>query len=127
MQQRTPVNSSRVPTPVGPYSQAVCTGSFLFTSGIIPIDLQTGAISEGSIEDHAHLVFRYLRMLAEDAGTHLDKAVKVTIFLTDIAHFQQVNAVYTQYFSEPYPARSALQVAALPKGAMIEVEAVISL
>lgn len=127
MQQRIPVITPEAPAAIGPYSQAVRTDSFLFTSGIIPIDIQTGGISEGSIEEHAHLVFRYLSAVAEAAGTCLARAVKVTIFLTDIAHFQQVNAVYIQYFNEPYPARTALQVAALPKGAMIEVEAVILL
>ena len=93
----------------------------------IPIDPQTGNIPEGSIEDHAHLVFRNLSALAEAGGTSLANAVKVTVFLTDIANFQRVNAVYTQYFSEPYPARSAVQVAALPLGAPLEIEAIIEL
>ena len=124
---RTPIHTDKAPAAVGPYSQAIATDSLLFTSGTIPIDPQTGTIPEGSIEDHAHLVFRNLGAVAEAAGTTLDKAVKVTVFLTDIAHFSRVNTVYAQYFKEPYPARSAVQVAALPLGAAIEVEAIIAL
>jgi len=124
---RTPITTNKAPAAIGPYSQAIVTGSLLFTSGSIPIDPRTGTIPEGSIEDHAHQVFRNLAAIAEAAGTRLDKAVKVTIFLADIADFQRVNTVYAQYFTEPYPARSAVQVAALPLGAAIEVEAVIAL
>lgn len=124
---RTPIHTEKAPAAVGPYSQAIATDTLLFTSGSIPIDPQTGTIPEGSIEDHAHLVFRNLAAIAEAAGTSLAKAVKVTVFLSDIAHFQRVNAVYAHYFTEPYPARSAVQVAALPLGAAIEVEAVIAL
>ena len=125
--KRTPIHTDKAPAAVGPYSQAIATGSLLFTSGTIPIDPQTGKIPEGSIEDHAHLVFRNLSALAEAAGTSLANTVKVTIFLTDITHFQRVNAVYAQYFSEPFPARSAVQVAALPLGAALEAEAIIDL
>lgn len=125
--QRSPISTTQAPAAIGPYSQAIRTDSLLFTSGTIPIDPQTGTIPEGSIEEHAHLVFRNLNAIAEAAGTSLAKAVKVTVFLTDIDHFQQVNTVYAQYFTEPYPARSAVQVAALPKGATIEVEAIIEL
>ena len=124
---RTPIHTDKAPAAVGPYSQAIAAGSLLFTSGTIPLDPQTGKIPEGSIEDHAHLVFRNLSALAEAGGTSLAKAVKVTVFLTDIAHFQRVNAVYAQYFSQPFPARSAVQVAALPLGAALEVEAIIAL
>jgi len=125
--RRIPVKTDKAPAAIGPYSQAIVTDSLLFTSGSIPIDPQTGVLSEGSIEDHAHLVFRNLGAIAEAAGTRLDKAVKVTVFLADMAHFQRVNTVYVQYFTEPYPARSAVQVAALPMGATIEVEAIIAL
>lgn len=125
--RRIPVKTDKAPAAIGPYSQAIVTDSLLFTSGSIPIDPQTGALPEGSIEDHAHLVFRNLCAIAQAAGTRLDKAVKVTVFLADMAHFQRVNAVYAQYFTEPYPARSAVQVAALPMGATIEVETIIAL
>lgn len=124
---RTPIRTDRAPAAIGPYSQAIAIDSLLFTSGTLPIDPRTGKIPEGSIEEHAHLVFRNLTALAEAGGTSLAKAVKVTVFLADIANFARVNAVYAQYFSEPYPARSAVQVAALPLGAAIEVEAIIAL
>jgi 2-iminobutanoate/2-iminopropanoate deaminase len=124
---RTPIHTEKAPAAVGPYSQAIATDTLLFTSGSIPIDPRTGTIPEGSIEDHAHLVFRHLAAIAEAAGTSLAKAVKVTVFLSDIADFKRVNAVYAHYFTEPYPARSAVQVAALPLGAAIEVEAIIAL
>jgi len=124
---RTPIRTDKAPTAIGPYSQAIAIDSLLFTSGTLPIDPRTGKIPEGSIEEHAHLVFHNLTALAEAGGTSLAKAVKVTVFLADIANFQRVNAVYAQYFSEPYPARSAVQVAALPLGAAIEVEAIIAL
>ncbi len=124
---RTPIHTDKAPAAIGPYSQAIATDSLLFTSGTLPIDRQIGKIPEGSIEEHAHLVFRNLSALAEAGGTSLANTVKVTIFLADIANFQRVNTVYAQYFSEPYPARSVVQVAALPLGAPIEVEAVIAL
>jgi 2-iminobutanoate/2-iminopropanoate deaminase len=125
--KRTPIHTDKAPAAVGPYSQAIATDSLLFTSGTIPIDPQTGKIPEGTIEEHAHLVFRNLSALAEAGGTSLANAVKVTVFLADIANFARVNAIYAQYFSEPFPARSAVQVAALPLGAAIEVEAILTL
>lgn len=125
--QRIPIKTDKAPAAIGPYSQAIANDSLLFASGSIPIDPRTGIIAEGGIEDHAHQVFRNLAAVAEAAGTRLDKAVKVTVFLADFADFQRVNAVYAQYFAEPYPARSTVQVAALPLGATIEVEAIIAL
>ena len=123
---KTAIHTDKAPAAVGPYSQAIAIDSLLFTSGTLPIDPQTGTIGEGSIEDHAHQVFRNLTAVAEAGGTSLEKAVKVTVFLTDMGHFQRVNTVYAQYFNQPYPARSAIQVASLPLGAAIEVEAVIA-
>lgn len=124
---RIPVHTEKAPAAVGPYSQAIATDSLLFTSGVIPIDPQTGKIPEADIETHAHLVLKNLAAIAEAAGTDLSKALKVTVFLADINNFQRVNAVYAEYFKEPFPARSAFQVAALPLGAAIEIEAVIAL
>lgn len=121
---KTIVNTEKAPAAIGPYSQAVVTGNLLFTSGQLPIDPATGNIPEGSIEDRAHIVFKNLSAIAGAAGTGLDKAVKTTVFLADIADFAAVNGIYGQYFKEPFPARSAFQVAALPLGADIEVEAV---
>ncbi len=124
---KTIIATDKAPAAIGPYSQAVSTGQLLFTSGQLPIDPKTGEIPEGSIEDRAHLVFQNLTAIAEKAGVSLDKVVKTTVFLTDINDFQAVNQVYGQYFKEPFPARSAFQVAALPLGADIEVEAIIQL
>lgn len=124
---RTPIHTEQAPAAVGPYSQAIVHGGLLFTSGSIPIDPATGTIAEGSIEEHAHQALRNLGAIAQAAGTSLAKAIKVTVFLTDIGNFKRVNDVYSQYFTEPFPARSAVQVAALPLGADIEVEAVIAL
>lgn len=125
--RRTPVHTDRAPAAVGPYSQAIAVDGLLFTSGTIPIDPATGRIPDGDIEEHAHLVFRNLGAVAEAAGARLTNAVKVTVFLTDMADFQRVNTVYRQYFTEPFPARSAVQVVALPLGATIEAEAIIAL
>ena len=124
--QRIAIHTDKAPAAVGPYSQAIATDSLLFTAGMIPIDPQTGKIAEADIETHAHQVFRNLQAVAEAAGTELSKALKVTVFLIDMADFQRVNSVYAQYFQQPYPARSAIQVAALPLGAAIEVEAIIA-
>jgi 2-iminobutanoate/2-iminopropanoate deaminase len=125
--KRIPIHTDKAPAAVGPYSQAIATDSLLFTSGVIPIDPQTGVIPEADIEVHAHQVFRNLKAIVETAGSDLSKAVKVTVFLTNMADFQRVNGVYAQYFQEPFPARSAIQVAALPLAATIEVEAIFGL
>jgi 2-iminobutanoate/2-iminopropanoate deaminase len=124
---RRSVHTDKAPAAVGPYSQAIATDSLLFTSGVIPIDPLTGTIPEADIEVHAHQVFRNLRAIVEAAGTDLSRALKVTVFLTNMADFQRVNVVYAEYFQEPLPARSAFQVAGLPLNAPIEVEAVIAL
>lgn len=121
------IQTTKAPAAIGPYSQAVISGNFLFTSGALPIDPETSTIVEGSIEDRAHMVFKNLAAIATEAGTSLTNTVKTTVYLANIADFQAVNGVYASYFSEPFPARSAFQVAALPLGADLEVEAVIAL
>lgn len=121
------IKTDHAPAAIGPYSQAVISNGLLFTSGQLPIDPATGKIPEGSIEDLAHIVFKNLEAIAKEAGTSLDNAVKTTVYLADINNFQAVNSVYAQYFKEPYPARSAFQVAALPLGADVEVEAIFQL
>lgn len=125
--KKKPVKTDKAPAAIGPYSQGIITGNLVFTSGQLPIDPATGKIPEGPIEDRAHLVFKNLDALAKEAGTSLDAAVKTTVYLADIKDFAAVNQVYAQYFKEPFPARSAVQVAALPLGADIEVEAVFQL
>ena len=122
---KKPITIDGTPKAIGPYSQGIVTGKLLFTSGQLPIDPATGKIPDVSIEKHAHQAFKNLEAIAKAAGTSLDKVVKTTVFLSDINNFQAVNQVYAQYFNEPFPARSAFQVAALPLGADVEVEAVI--
>lgn len=124
---KTIIETTEAPAAIGPYSQAVATGDLLFTSGALPIDPATGKMVEGSIADRAHQVFKNLAAVAKEAGTSLDNAVKTTVYLADISDFQAVNAVYSEYFKAPFPARSAFQVAALPLGSDIEVEAILNL
>jgi 2-iminobutanoate/2-iminopropanoate deaminase len=121
------IQTDNAPAAIGPYSQGVVTRNLLFTSGQLPIDPSTGKIPEGAIEDRAHIVFKNLDAIAKEAGTSLENAVKTTVYLADINDFAAVNQVYAQYFKEPFPARSAFQVAALPLGADLEVEAVFQL
>jgi 2-iminobutanoate/2-iminopropanoate deaminase len=118
------IATDKAPKAIGPYSQAVAANGFLFTSGQIPLDPSTGQLVTGTIEAQAHQVFKNLSAIADQAGAGLADAVKTTVFLSDINDFKAVNAVYDQYFTEPFPARSAFQVAALPMNADIEVEAV---
>lgn len=124
---KTTINTSKAPAAVGPYSQGVAANGFLFSSGQLPIDPATGNMPEGDIEKRAHQCFKNLIAIAEEAGTSLANAVKLTVFLSDIADFKAVNDVYAQYFEAPFPARSAFQVAALPLGADIEIEAIFAL
>jgi reactive intermediate/imine deaminase len=117
------VHTDKAPAAIGPYSQAVKAGNTVYFSGQIPLDPATGAIVEGGIEAQARRAFDNLKAVAEAAGGSLDKVVRTGLFLTDLSDFAVVNAVMQEYFSAPYPARSTIQVAALPKGASFEVEA----
>lgn len=127
MAEKKVVETSNAPGAVGPYSQAVMTGNLLFTSGQLPIDPATGKMVEGTVADRAHQAIKNLSAVIEAAGGSLEDVVKTTVFLADIGDFQEVNGVYAEYFSSPFPARSAFQVAALPLGADIEIEAVVSI
>lgn len=124
MSSKQAINTTQAPAAIGPYSQAVTMDGLLFASGQLPIDPAAGAMVDGDITARAHQVFKNLRAIAETAGCTLEDAVKTTVFLTNLADFQAVNAVYAEYFAAPYPARSAIQVAALPLGSNIEVEAI---
>ncbi len=121
------IDTDQAPKAIGPYSQAVVSGNLVFTSGQLPIDPAEGKIIQGTIEDRTHMVLKNLKAIAEKAGANLDNAVNTTVYLTDMQDFQAVNLVYAEYFKEPYPARSAFQVAALPLGSNIEIEAVFQL
>ena len=121
------VHTDAAPAAIGTYSQAVRTGSLVFLSGQIPLDPATMEIVAGGFEARARRVFDNLEAVAKAAGGSLDNVVKLTIYLTDLDNFATVNAVMADYFAEPYPARAALGVAALPKGADVEAEAVLAL
>jgi reactive intermediate/imine deaminase len=125
---REVVNTANAPAAIGPYSQAVkATGTFVWLSGQIPLDPATGQLVSGEIEVEAARVFDNLKAVAEAAGGTLNHAVKVNVYLTDLAHFAKVNEIMATYFKLPYPARAAVQVAALPRGARVEVECVLAL
>jgi reactive intermediate/imine deaminase len=124
---RQSFHTDRAPQAIGTYSQAVRAGDTVYLSGQIPFDPATMQLVPGDLETQARRVFDNLKAVAEAAGGSLDKAVKVTIFLTDLAHFVKVNEVMATYFAKPYPARSTVGVAQLPRGAQIEVECVLHL
>lgn len=118
------IHTDSAPAAIGPYSQAVKVGQLLFTSGQIPLDPATGAIPEG-IEAQARQVLTNVKAILEAAGSGMDKVIKTTVFLADMEHFAAMNAVYAQFFTEgSYPARSAVQVARLPKDVLLEIETV---
>lgn len=120
------IHSDDAPAAIGTYSQAVKSGQFVFLSGQIPLDPATMEMIEGNFEARARRVFENLRSVAIQAGGDLDNIVKLTIYLTDLDNFATVNSVMAEYFQEPYPARAALGVASLPKGADVEAEAILS-
>jgi reactive intermediate/imine deaminase len=124
--KRIAIHSPGAPAAIGPYSQAIRAGDTVYLSGQIGLDPATGSLVEG-IDAQAHRVFRNLRAVAEAAGGTLDHAVKLTLLLADLGHFVEVNEIMKGYFNEPYPARATYQVAALPRGALIEVEAILVL
>jgi reactive intermediate/imine deaminase len=121
------VHSEKAPAAIGPYSQAVRAGDTVYLSGQIPLDPATMQLVTGEVDAQARRVFENLKAVAEAAGGSLADAVKVTIYLTDLAHFAQVNEVMAQYCSKPYPARVTVGVAQLPRGAQVEVECVLHL
>jgi 2-iminobutanoate/2-iminopropanoate deaminase len=118
------VQSENAPKAIGPYSAGVMSRHFLFTSGQIGLDPASGVIVAGGIEAETRQALTNLKAILEDAGTGLENVVKTTVFLRDINEFARMNEVYAQFFDGDYPARSAFQVAALPKGAAVEIEAV---
>jgi reactive intermediate/imine deaminase len=121
------VSTPAAPAAIGPYSQAVRAGNMLWLSGQIPLDPLTKELVKGDIEVQARRVFDNLKAVISAAGAGFDDVVKMTIFLTDFGHFAEVNKVMAEYFREPYPARSTVGVAALPRGAQVEVECIVAL
>lgn len=124
---RLPINTDRAPAAIGPYSQAVRRGDSVFLSGQIPLDPDSGLLVEGDIEAQARRAFDNLKAVCEAAGGSLDDVVRLGLYLTDLGQFAAVNAVMADYFDAPYPARSTIGVAALPRGAQFEVDAVMVL
>jgi reactive intermediate/imine deaminase len=119
------VRTPEAPAPVGPYSQAVVAGGFVFASGQIPLDPATGKLVGGEIEAQTERVLDSLRAVLEAAGSSLGQVVRASVYLVDLALFPRVNAVYARYFgSDPKPARSTVQVAALPLGAQVEIDVI---
>jgi 2-iminobutanoate/2-iminopropanoate deaminase len=124
MGAKTIVRPTGAPAPVGPYSHAVRTGDLLFCSGQIPLDPATGQLVSGNIQSQTERVLENLKAILAHEGLSLANVVKTSVFLVDLADFAAMNEVYARYFTSDYPARSTVQVAALPKGARIEIEVV---
>jgi reactive intermediate/imine deaminase len=120
------ISTPDAPAAIGTYSQAVRAGNIVWVSGQIPLDPNTKELVKGGIEEQVHQVFRNLKAIVTAAGASLDDVVKATVFLTDLSHFALVNRVMAEYFREPYPARAAVGVASLPRGAQVEVECIVA-
>ena len=123
----TTIHTDRAPKAIGTYSQARRAGDTVYVSGQIPLDPASGMLVSGEIEAEIRRVFENLKAIAEAAGGTLANTVKLTVFLTDMAHFAKVNEIMATYFTMPYPARAAVGVAALPRGARVEMECILSL
>lgn len=121
------IETGQAPAAIGPYSQAIAKDGFLFVSGQLPLDPATGEIVGTNAAQQIEQCLKNLRAIAQAAHTSLETTVKTTVLLTDLAEFAAVNEVYGRFFAEPYPARACYQVVALPKGARVEVEAVIAI
>ena len=119
------ISTTSAPAAIGPYSQAIDCGAFLITSGQVPFDPATGVIVEGGIEEQTRQSLNNVKAILEAAGLTMDNVVKTTVFLQNMGDFAAMNAVYAEFFTEgQYPARSAVEVAALPKGALVEIETI---
>ena len=116
------ISTTKAPAAIGPYSQAIQVGNLVYTSGQIPIDPATGAFVEGGIKEQTRQSLTNAQNILKEAGTDLSHVVKTTVYLSDIANFAPMNEVYAEFFTEPYPARSAVAVKDLPKGALVEIE-----
>ena len=121
------IHTDSAPAAIGPYSQAIQIGDLLFVSGQVPIDPSTGAIVEGDVKAQAQQSLNNLKAILNAAGTTMGAVVKTTVFLADMNDFAAMNEVYAQVFPEPFPARSAVQAARLPKDAKVEIEAIAQL
>ena len=118
------ISTSQAPAAIGPYSQAIRVGNLLYTSGQIPINPATGSFVEGGIKEQTRQSLSNIKAILEEAGLTMAHVVKTTVFMADMNDFADMNAVYAEFFTEPYPARSAVAVKTLPKGALVEIEVV---
>ena len=116
------IATTNAPAAIGPYSQAIDCGDFVFLSGQIPLVPETGLVAKGGLEAQAHQMFANIQAVLAEAGMSLSNVVKTTVFMTDLSQFAAFNAIYAEYFKAPYPARSCVEVSALPKGVLVECE-----
>ena len=116
------VSTDKAPAAIGPYAQAQIVGNLVFTSGQIPINPATGAFVEGGIKEQTRQSLTNVKAILEEVGLTMGNVVKTTVFMADMNDFAEMNAVYAEFFTEPYPARSAVAVKTLPKGALVEIE-----
>ena len=114
--------TKNAPAAVGPYSQAINCGDFVFLSGQIPLVPETGLVAAGGLEAQAHQMFANIKAVLAEAGMSLSNVVKTTVFMTTLSQFAAFNTIYAEYFKAPYPARSCVEVSALPKGVLVECE-----
>lgn len=122
-----PINTEKAPAAIGPYSQAIRHGDLLFVSGQLPLDPVTGDFNSDDAVEQMRQCLKNIAAIAEAAGTSITNTIKTTILLTDLSQFAEINAAYGEAFAEPYPARATYEVSALPRGAKVEVEAVIAI
>lgn len=118
------ISTTNAPAAIGPYSQAIKVGELVFVSGQLPIDPATGAIAEGGIKELTRQSLTNMKAILEEAGTSMANVVKTTVFLADMNDFAAMNEVYAEFFAAPFPARSAVAVKTLPKGALVEIECI---
>ena len=121
---KRPIATPNAPAAIGPYAQAVAVGDLVFLSGQIPLDPERGRIVEGTIEDETRQVLKNLAAVLAAESLTMDAVVKTTVYLTDLGDFPRINQTYAEFFTEPFPARATVQVAALPRGARIEIDAI---
>ena len=118
------ISTPKAPAAIGPYSQAIRVGNLIYTSGQIPINPATGQFVEGGIKEQTRQSLTNVKAILEEAGTSMASVIKTTVFMADMADFADMNDVYSEFFTEPFPARSAVAVKTLPKGALVEIEVV---
>ena len=127
LEGRRAIETGDAPEPIGPYSQALVAQGVLYCSGQVPLDPETGELIEGGIAEQARRCLQNLAAVCQAAGARLEDAARLTIYLTEMEDFPTVNEVYAEFFSEPFPVRSTVGVAALPKGALVEIDATVPL